>query len=139
MLSSHYIPLLDPVARPSLCFLVMYPCAPLWTPVHACAPHGRLRHICEAEGFEADVRGLNALAAQTDGDIRACLNTLQFLHRANRALRASEVAEQVVGRKDATKGLMDVWNEVRWSAVRWSAVRWSAVRWSEVGRMQWTE
>ncbi|CAI5493677.1 unnamed protein product, partial [Closterium sp. Naga37s-1] len=72
----------------------------------------RLRHICEAEGFEADVRGLTALAAQTDGDIRACLNTLQFLHRANRALRASEVAEQVVGRKDTTKGLMDVWNEV---------------------------
>eukprot|EP00899_Mesostigma_viride_P005430 jgi/Mesvir1/14889/Mv05494-RA.1 len=45
----------------------------------------RLQAVCKAEGVRAEARALTALADVTDQDIRACLNTLQFLHARGRA------------------------------------------------------
>ncbi|GBG89591.1 hypothetical protein CBR_g49381 [Chara braunii] len=41
----------------------------------------RLKTICSLENYKTDMRGLNALSEHTECDIRACLNTLQFLKR----------------------------------------------------------
>jgi chromosome transmission fidelity protein 18 len=37
----------------------------------------RLRTVCAQEGLRADTRALLALIARADGDLRACLHTLQ--------------------------------------------------------------
>eukprot|EP00897_Mesotaenium_endlicherianum_P008791 jgi/Mesen1/7940/ME000422S07100 len=72
----------------------------------------RLKHICQEEGFKVEPRALTALALHTECDIRSCLNTLQFLHRNGKALRADDVGAQVIGRKDTAKSMFDIWQEV---------------------------
>ncbi|CAL9095761.1 unnamed protein product [Musa acuminata var. zebrina] len=72
----------------------------------------RLKFICEREGLRTNRSALSALAEYTDCDIRSCLNTLQFLNKKKEALNILELGSQVVGRKDMTRSVTDVWKEV---------------------------
>uniref|UniRef100_A0A2K5IDJ2 AAA+ ATPase domain-containing protein n=1 Tax=Colobus angolensis palliatus TaxID=336983 RepID=A0A2K5IDJ2_COLAP len=56
---------------------------------------------------------LAALCEKTDNDIRACINTLQFLYsRGQRELSVRDVQATRVGLKDQRRGLFSVWQEV---------------------------
>ncbi|KAM6544710.1 hypothetical protein CsatB_025446 [Cannabis sativa] len=72
----------------------------------------RLKYICNKEGMKTSSIGLTALADYTECDIRSCLNTLQFLHKKKESLNVLEVGSQVVGRKDMSKSVFDIWKEV---------------------------
>ncbi|CAN1790029.1 Chromosome transmission fidelity protein 18 homolog [Linum perenne] len=74
----------------------------------------RLKYICNKEGAKTNSIALAALAEYTGGecDIRSCLNTLQFLNRKRKALNVLEIGSQVVGRKDQSKGVFDIWKEI---------------------------
>lgn len=72
----------------------------------------RLKYICKKEGFKASAQGLTTLAEFTECDIRACLNTLQFLNRKKDFLNVVDIGSQVVGRKDMTSSIFDIWRAV---------------------------
>ncbi|KQK22437.1 chromosome transmission fidelity protein 18 homolog [Brachypodium distachyon] len=72
----------------------------------------RLKYICKKEGFKTSSIALSALADYTECDIRSCLNTLQFLNKKREALNISGFESQVIGRKDMSKSILDVWKQV---------------------------
>lgn len=73
----------------------------------------RLQEISLRQGLQADPGALAALCEKTDNDIRACINTLQFLHgRGQRQLSVQAVQTARVGLKDQRKGLFSVWQEI---------------------------
>ncbi|KAL1188776.1 Replication factor C subunit 1 [Cardamine amara subsp. amara] len=72
----------------------------------------RLKYICNMEGMKTRSFGLSALAEYTECDIRSCLNTLQFLNKKNETLNVIDIGSQVVGRKDMSKSLFDIWKEI---------------------------
>ncbi|XP_062956021.1 chromosome transmission fidelity protein 18 homolog [Cynocephalus volans] len=73
----------------------------------------RLQEICLWQGMLADPGALATLCEKTDSDIRACINTLQFLHgRGQRELSVRAMQTTPVGLKDQRKGLFSVWQEV---------------------------
>ncbi|KAK9160494.1 hypothetical protein Syun_006835 [Stephania yunnanensis] len=72
----------------------------------------RLKYICNKEGFRASSIALTALAEYTECDIRSCLNTLQFLNKKREAINVLEISSQVVGQKDISRSVLDVWKEV---------------------------
>ncbi|KIK59483.1 hypothetical protein GYMLUDRAFT_227055 [Collybiopsis luxurians FD-317 M1] len=65
----------------------------------------RLREICAIEGLKAETRALSTLVAIAKGDLRGCLNTLQFIRARN-----EEVTEAIVRR--STKGMKEADNSV---------------------------
>ncbi|KAJ3114323.1 hypothetical protein HK098_007385, partial [Nowakowskiella sp. JEL0407] len=72
----------------------------------------RLQEICKWEGLKSDVRAISTLCEITDGDIRTCLNTLQFVKKKS-GVFSGEVLESVkVGQKDVQRGLFSVWEAV---------------------------
>ncbi|TVU47638.1 hypothetical protein EJB05_07244 [Eragrostis curvula] len=72
----------------------------------------RLKFICKKEGFKTSAIALSALAEYTECDIRSCLNTLQFLNKKRAALNISAFDSQVIGRKDMSKSILDVWKQI---------------------------
>ncbi|XP_052051853.1 chromosome transmission fidelity protein 18 homolog isoform X1 [Apodemus sylvaticus] len=73
----------------------------------------RLQEISLQHGMRSDPGALAALCEKTDNDIRACINTLQFLYgRGRRELSVKDVQTTHVGLKDQRKGLFSVWQEV---------------------------
>ncbi|XP_023767316.1 uncharacterized protein LOC111915909 [Lactuca sativa] len=72
----------------------------------------RLKYICNKEAMRTSSVALSALAEYTECDIRSCLNTLQFLNKKKEMLNVLDISSQVVGRKDASKSVFDVWKEV---------------------------
>ena len=56
--------------------------------------------------------GLTTLAEFTECDIRACFNTLQFLNKKKEFLNVVDISSQVVGRKDMTSSIFDIWRAV---------------------------
>ncbi|KFK42813.1 hypothetical protein AALP_AA1G041900 [Arabis alpina] len=72
----------------------------------------RLKYICNMEGMKTRSFGLSALAEYTECDIRSCLNTLQFLNKKNETLNVIDIGSQIVGRKDMSKSLFDIWKEI---------------------------
>uniref|UniRef100_A0A8C0WTM3 Chromosome transmission fidelity protein 18 homolog n=1 Tax=Castor canadensis TaxID=51338 RepID=A0A8C0WTM3_CASCN len=73
----------------------------------------RLQEISLRQGMRSDPGALAALCEKTDNDIRACINTLQFLYgRGRRELSVRDVQTTRVGLKDQRKGLFSVWQEV---------------------------
>ena len=65
----------------------------------------RIREICEAERLKLDARFLSALYEMTEGDIRACLNLLQFSHRRYKHLSFDLLhSSSCMGQKDIVKG-----------------------------------
>ncbi|KAK9809883.1 hypothetical protein WJX72_001010 [[Myrmecia] bisecta] len=72
----------------------------------------RLKAICAAEGLQADRQALQALCERTEGDVRSCLNTLQFLARRTRRVRLAHIQALQIGQKDMSKGAFTVWQEL---------------------------
>ncbi|KAM5227317.1 LOW QUALITY PROTEIN: chromosome transmission fidelity protein 18 homolog [Ctenodactylus gundi] len=73
----------------------------------------RLQEISLRQGMRSDPGALAALCEKTDNDIRACLNTLQFLHgRGQRELSVRDVQTTRIGLKDQRKGLFSIWRDV---------------------------
>ncbi|KAF8633836.1 hypothetical protein AX15_001213 [Amanita polypyramis BW_CC] len=61
----------------------------------------RLRHICEAECLSVESRALSTLVSAAKGDLRGCLNTLQFLKSRNNHVTESAVRRATNGMKEA--------------------------------------
>ncbi|XP_048129334.1 chromosome transmission fidelity protein 18 homolog isoform X3 [Rhodamnia argentea] len=72
----------------------------------------RLKYICSKEGMKASSIALTALAEYTECDIRSCLNTLQFLNKKKETLNVVDISSQVVGRKDVSRSIFDIWKEI---------------------------
>ncbi|ORX89116.1 P-loop containing nucleoside triphosphate hydrolase protein, partial [Basidiobolus meristosporus CBS 931.73] len=72
----------------------------------------RLHYICQEEDMVADSKALNALYEMTDGDLRSCLNTLQFLKRKTRHVTIDTLSQVYIGRKDMSKSLFTVWENI---------------------------
>ncbi|KAJ3415604.1 Chromosome transmission fidelity protein 18 [Chytridiales sp. JEL 0842] len=72
----------------------------------------RLTEICRWEGLQADFRAIMGLCELTDGDIRSCLNTLQFIRKRSHTLSSAELASIDVGHKDMSRGLFKVWESI---------------------------
>ncbi|KAG0243590.1 hypothetical protein BGW41_001801 [Actinomortierella wolfii] len=83
----------------------------------------RLQQICELEQLAHDTRACGMLYEITEGDMRSCLNTLQFIknkiHNSALDSRSEPVGLTVemlgkaaIGRKDQNKSLYSVWEEL---------------------------
>ncbi|RNF26643.1 uncharacterized protein Tco025E_01105 [Trypanosoma conorhini] len=76
----------------------------------------RLGEIAAREGLPVSQPALAELAQSSNGDVRCCLNTLQFLYRhASRAGGRGEEALQLMREmqgKDSALGLWDTWRRV---------------------------
>ncbi|EJU05169.1 P-loop containing nucleoside triphosphate hydrolase protein [Dacryopinax primogenitus] len=72
----------------------------------------RLRDVCETEGLKADNRALSALVGVTKGDIRSCLNTLQFIRARTVEVTETVVRSATVGMKDSEMSTQQVWDDI---------------------------
>lgn len=72
----------------------------------------RLKTVCNKEGLKADDHTLNKLVQMADGDIRACLNTLQFARMRSEELTYEALLTMPIGNKDVAKGALDLWKQV---------------------------
>ncbi|KAG6910312.1 hypothetical protein DXG01_011709 [Tephrocybe rancida] len=72
----------------------------------------RLREICELEGLKADSRALSTLVGVAKGDLRGCLNTLQFIKRRSQEVTESIVRGATVGMKEGDSSLNTVLNNI---------------------------
>ncbi|KAI8906203.1 hypothetical protein DFJ77DRAFT_477944 [Powellomyces hirtus] len=72
----------------------------------------RLHEICRWEALHADLRTLTHLCELTDGDMRSCLNSLQFLKRKTNTLTLDAITGADVGQKDVARGLFVIWQEI---------------------------
>ncbi|KAI7903695.1 uncharacterized protein BX663DRAFT_551381 [Cokeromyces recurvatus] len=72
----------------------------------------RLQDICDYEGLDSDLRTLCLLAETTDGDVRSCLNTLQFVRGKSKVFTKDMIDEASVGKKDMSKSLFSIWEEL---------------------------
>ncbi|KAG2455611.1 chromosome transmission fidelity protein 18 homolog isoform X2 [Polypterus senegalus] len=73
----------------------------------------RLCEIARRQGMKADTGALMALCEKTENDIRACVNTLQFLHsRGRKDVSMKDMQTLRVGLKDQNRGLFSVWQEI---------------------------
>lgn len=64
------------------------------------------------------LQALVTLADRAEGDVRCCLNTLQFLGRQRGAVRAADVASATAGHKDVSTSAFAVWQQLLWQRVR---------------------
>ncbi|KAM9973258.1 hypothetical protein ACTFIR_012634 [Dictyostelium discoideum] len=75
----------------------------------------RLKVICSNEGLTATDATLNALIDMTGSDIRACINSLQFIKSKTTVLNSDLLKNKsniVIGQKDMEKGLVEIWNNI---------------------------
>ncbi|KAF9133537.1 hypothetical protein BGX30_012241 [Mortierella sp. GBA39] len=93
----------------------------------------RLQQICEIEQVQSDTRAFGVLYEMTEGDMRSCLNTLQFIKNKSRVsaklaatqtsshrtgtdggggLTVEALTRSTIGRKDLNKSLFSVWEEI---------------------------
>ncbi|KAJ7510162.1 P-loop containing nucleoside triphosphate hydrolase protein [Mycena galericulata] len=68
----------------------------------------RLREVCEIEGLKADSRALTTLVGVARGDIRGCLNTLQFIKSRNHDVTEAVIRGATVGMKEADSSMVSV-------------------------------
>ncbi|KAG0705124.1 P-loop containing nucleoside triphosphate hydrolase protein [Suillus ampliporus] len=72
----------------------------------------RLREICELEGLRADTRALSTLVGVARGDLRGCLNTLQFIKSRNDEVTEPLIRRATVGMKEGDTTVTSVINEI---------------------------
>ncbi|KAH0583568.1 hypothetical protein H2248_009191 [Termitomyces sp. 'cryptogamus'] len=72
----------------------------------------RLREICQLEGLKADSRALSTLVGVAKGDLRGCLNTLQFIKSRNQEVTEGIVRSATVGMKEGDTSLNAVLNNI---------------------------
>ncbi|XP_054017272.1 chromosome transmission fidelity protein 18 homolog [Dryobates pubescens] len=103
--NDQYVPALRPLRQQA--FLLSFP---------RTAPARLAQRLCEIalqQGMRAEAGALLALCEKAESDIRACINTLQFLHRrGQKELSVQMVQTARVGLKDQHKGLFSLWQEI---------------------------
>ncbi|KAJ1948348.1 Chromosome transmission fidelity protein 18 [Linderina macrospora] len=99
-----YAPVLRPLRQVAQCYQIHAP-----TAVQLAK---RLEEVCENEGMTADAWSLMALAKQNEGDIRACLNSLQMIRAHSSALGAEHLKGNNIGVKNVQRSLFSVWDMV---------------------------
>lgn len=72
----------------------------------------RLGEICAYEGLETDLGSLRVLAETTNGDLRSCINTLQYIRSTSKVFTKSMLAEDGLGKKDTSKSLFSIWENI---------------------------
>lgn len=72
----------------------------------------RLRHICEAETLSIESRALSTLVGVAKGDLRGCLNTLQFLKSRCEHVTEAAVRRATVGMKETDVSLNAILNDL---------------------------
>ncbi|KAJ7685460.1 P-loop containing nucleoside triphosphate hydrolase protein [Mycena polygramma] len=72
----------------------------------------RLREVCEIEGLKADTRALSTLVGIARGDLRGCLNTLQFIKSRNQEVTETVIRGATMGMKEADTSLISVLNNL---------------------------
>ncbi|KAK0552558.1 Chromosome transmission fidelity protein 18 [Tilletia horrida] len=72
----------------------------------------RLREVCELENMRADTRSLSILVDMAQGDVRACVNALQFLKTRSDTITEAHVhgAASALGLKDGGANMHRVWD-----------------------------
>lgn len=78
----------------------------------------RLKTICAREGLKTEKSTLRALVDRAECDIRACLNTLQFISKKQRYVRQADISSIGVGQKDISIGAFRLWKDLLHSKVR---------------------
>ncbi|KAF9509023.1 hypothetical protein BS47DRAFT_184538 [Hydnum rufescens UP504] len=72
----------------------------------------RLQHICSMEDLTAENRALNLLAEICKGDLRSCLNALQFIKMKSQSVTESIVRTATIGVKEADTSIHSVWTDL---------------------------
>ncbi|KAJ7074182.1 P-loop containing nucleoside triphosphate hydrolase protein [Mycena amicta] len=72
----------------------------------------RLREVCAVEDLKADNRALTTLVGIARGDLRACLNTLQFIKSRHQDVTEGVIRRATVGMKEAETSLISVLNSL---------------------------
>ncbi|KAJ1309444.1 hypothetical protein OPQ81_006220 [Rhizoctonia solani] len=72
----------------------------------------RLRDICTEEDLRADTRALTALVTVTQGDMRACINTLQLIKSRSDTVTESDIKRATAGMKETESSVQSVWNDL---------------------------
>ncbi|KAA1469409.1 hypothetical protein DENSPDRAFT_796002 [Dentipellis sp. KUC8613] len=72
----------------------------------------RLRDICEYEGLKAEPRALSTLVGIALGDLRGCLNTLQFIKSRNQQVTEALIRAATSGMKEADTSFLTVLNNL---------------------------
>ena len=73
----------------------------------------RLRRVCQTEKIALEGNALSVLCARSDGDIRTCLNTLEFLKRQQKSLSIFALdGIHGIGAKDKVDNVFNVMDSV---------------------------
>lgn len=72
----------------------------------------RLREVCELEGLKVDSRALSTLVGIAKGDLRGCLNTLQFIKSQNEEVTETIIRSATTGMNHADTSLSSVLNNL---------------------------
>ncbi|KAF7322486.1 AAA domain-containing protein [Mycena chlorophos] len=72
----------------------------------------RLREVCAVEGLKADSRALTTLVGIARGDLRGCLNTLQFIKSRNQDVTEAVIRRATVGMKESDTSMVTVLNNL---------------------------
>ncbi|CAA7271466.1 unnamed protein product [Cyclocybe aegerita] len=72
----------------------------------------RLKEVCRTEGMKADSRALSTLVSVAKGDLRGCLNTLQFIKTRNEDVTEPIIRKATSGMKEADTNYISVLNNL---------------------------
>ncbi|KAL0574691.1 Chromosome transmission fidelity protein 18 [Marasmius crinis-equi] len=72
----------------------------------------RLREICVSEGLKADSRALSTLVGIAQGDLRGCLNTLQFIKSKHKEVTEGIIRTSTRGMKESETSISSVMNSL---------------------------
>ncbi|BGP37138.1 Chromosome transmission fidelity protein 18 [Rhodotorula kratochvilovae] len=100
-----------PLLRPIICICndlyapVLRPLRPLakiirFTPPTSAMLTKRLRTICDSEELLTENKHLSLLVETAEGDLRSCLNTLQFIKRNGSLVNEEAIRSSSLGKKD---------------------------------------
>ncbi|GAA5826328.1 hypothetical protein JCM11251_007255 [Rhodosporidiobolus azoricus] len=100
-----------PLLRPIICICndlyapVLRPLRPLakiirFTPPTSAMLVKRLRNICDTEELVTENKHLSLLVDTAEGDLRSCLNTLQFIKRNGSTVDPASIKSSALGVKD---------------------------------------
>ncbi|GAA5965764.1 hypothetical protein JCM8115_000918 [Rhodotorula mucilaginosa] len=112
-----------PLLRPIICICndlyapVLRPLRPLakivrFTPPTSAMLVKRLRTICESEELTTENKHLSLLVEVAEGDLRSCLNTLQFIKRNGSTVDAEAIRSSALGQKDTGTSSSQVLNRI---------------------------
>ncbi|CAK8695847.1 unnamed protein product [Clavelina lepadiformis] len=73
----------------------------------------RLKQMCFSQRLQCEMSSLFALCEKSGNDIRACINTLQFVQsKGENRLSTDMIKNLSIGQKDQHKSVFYVWNEI---------------------------